>query len=55
VGRDLVKSERMPEDGPIFSTTGYVFLNSVNGIFIDNGNARVFDTLYQSSPARRRV
>ena len=31
----LEKSERMPEDWPIFSTTGYVFLNSVNGIFID--------------------
>ncbi|MEW6375496.1 MAG: alpha-amylase family glycosyl hydrolase, partial [Thermodesulfobacteriota bacterium] len=29
----LTKSERMPEDWPIFSTTGYVFLNSVNGIF----------------------
>ncbi len=31
----LIKSERIPEDWPIFSTTGYVFLNSVNGIFID--------------------
>ncbi len=43
----LTKSERMPEDWPIFSTTGYVFLNSVNGIFIDADNARLFDRIYQ--------
>ena len=36
----LIKSERMPEDWPIFSTTGYVFLNSVNGIFIDDERQR---------------
>ncbi len=44
----LTKSERMPEDWPIFSTTGYVFLNSVNGIFIDADNARLFDRIYQT-------
>jgi (1->4)-alpha-D-glucan 1-alpha-D-glucosylmutase len=43
----LTKSERMPEDWPIFSTTGYVFLNSVNGIFIDGANAKAFDVLYE--------
>ncbi|HSA77516.1 MAG TPA: malto-oligosyltrehalose synthase, partial [Nitrospirota bacterium] len=43
----LAKSERMPEDWPIFSTTGYVFLNSVNGIFIDGNNAKVFDDVYE--------
>jgi (1->4)-alpha-D-glucan 1-alpha-D-glucosylmutase len=42
----LIKSERMPEDWPIFSTTGYVFLNSVNGIFIDMENGKVFDDIY---------
>jgi len=42
----LTKSERMPEDWPIFSTTGYVFLNSVNGIFIDMENAKAFDEIY---------
>jgi (1->4)-alpha-D-glucan 1-alpha-D-glucosylmutase len=42
----LTKSERMPEDWPIFSTTGYVFLNSVNGIFVDAGSAKAFDRLY---------
>ena len=43
----LTKSERMPEDWPIISTTGYVFLNSVNGIFIDGNNARAFDAIYE--------
>src|SRR5512143_402435 len=43
----LAKSERMPEDWPIFSTTGYVFLNSVNGIFIDGNNAKAFDDAYE--------
>jgi len=43
----LIKSERMPEDWPIFSTTGYVFLNSVNGIFIEGGNAKAFDRIYE--------
>ncbi len=43
----LTKSERMPDDWPIFSTTGYVFLNSVNGIFIDSGSAKVFDRIFE--------
>jgi (1->4)-alpha-D-glucan 1-alpha-D-glucosylmutase len=43
----LTKSERMPEDWPIHSTTGYVFLNSVNGIFIDSGGAKAFDRIYE--------
>jgi (1->4)-alpha-D-glucan 1-alpha-D-glucosylmutase len=42
----LTKSERMPEDWPIFSTTGYVFVNSVNGIFIDGERAKAFDAIY---------
>lgn len=42
----LIKSERMPEEWPIFSTTGYVFLNSLNGIFIETRNAKVFESIY---------
>ncbi len=42
----LCKGERMPEDWPIFSTTGYVFLNAVNGIFVDMSNAKAFDNIY---------
>ncbi len=43
----LTRSERMPREWPIFSTTGYVFLNSVNGIFIDGENAKAFELIYQ--------
>jgi (1->4)-alpha-D-glucan 1-alpha-D-glucosylmutase len=42
----LMRGERMPEDWPIFGTTGYGFLNSVNSIFIDTENTKVFDTIY---------
>jgi (1->4)-alpha-D-glucan 1-alpha-D-glucosylmutase len=42
----LIKDERMPEDWPIFSTTGYVFLNTLNGIFIDIKNTKTFDDIY---------
>jgi (1->4)-alpha-D-glucan 1-alpha-D-glucosylmutase len=43
----LTKSERMPEEWPIFSTTGYVFLNSVNGIFIQMKHERALETIYR--------
>ena len=43
----LTKGERMPEDWPVFSTTGYVFINSVNGVFIDGSSAKAFDSIYQ--------
>ncbi|MBE0425728.1 MAG: malto-oligosyltrehalose synthase [Nitrospirae bacterium] len=42
----LSKGERMPEDWPIFSTTGYVFLNALNGIFVETGSAKAFDDIY---------
>ncbi len=43
----LGKGEIMPVEWPLFSTTGYVFLNSVTGIFIDGQNAKAFDSLYR--------
>ncbi|MDP2968232.1 MAG: malto-oligosyltrehalose synthase [Deltaproteobacteria bacterium] len=43
----LTKSERMPEGWPIFSTTGYVFLNAVNGIFIDMAKDIAFNEIYR--------
>ncbi|MDZ4384501.1 MAG: malto-oligosyltrehalose synthase, partial [Nitrospirota bacterium] len=42
----LIRGERMPEDWPIFSTTGYVFLNTLNGIFIETAHAKAFDEIY---------
>lgn len=42
----LTKGEKMPEDWLIFGTTGYVFLNSLNGVFVDSRNAGMFDNLF---------
>ncbi len=42
----LGKGERMPDDWPIFSTTGYAFLNILNGIFVDTANAGKLDEIY---------
>lgn len=42
----LLKGERLPEEWPIFSTTGYDFLNTLNGLFVDTDNARKFDRTY---------
>jgi len=44
----LTRSEKMPEDWAIFGTTGYAFLNSLNGIFVDTKNAKIFDASMQS-------
>jgi (1->4)-alpha-D-glucan 1-alpha-D-glucosylmutase len=42
----LLKSEKLPDSWPVFSTTGYNFANQVNGLFVDYSNAKAFDTLY---------
>jgi (1->4)-alpha-D-glucan 1-alpha-D-glucosylmutase len=42
----LTRGERMPEDWLISGTTGYGFLNSLNGVFIDAENAKPFDGIY---------
>ncbi len=42
----LIRSERIPEEWLIFSTTGYFFMNSVNGIFVDTKNAKAFENIY---------
>lgn len=42
----LMKGEKAPEEWPIFSTTGYGFLNILNGLFVDTANARQFDSIY---------
>lgn len=49
----LTRSERMPDDWPLFSTTGYVFINSVSGIFVDGSSAKVFTDLYQKFIRRK--
>ena len=43
----LCRGEVMPAEWPLFSTTGYVFLNSLTGLFVDSRNVKAFDTLYR--------
>ena len=38
--------ERLPEDWPVHGTTGYRFMNVVNGLFIDGAARSRFDRLY---------
>lgn len=43
----LGRGEIMPAEWPLFSTTGYVFLNSLTGLFVDSRNVKAFDALYR--------
>jgi len=42
----LGEDEPLPEDWAVCGTTGYDFLNAVNGLFIDTTNAEAFDEIY---------
>jgi len=42
----LLKGEQLPKEWPVFGTTGYDFLNALNGVFIDTENAKAFDRIY---------
>jgi (1->4)-alpha-D-glucan 1-alpha-D-glucosylmutase len=42
----LSRGEKIPDGWPISGATGYVFLNLVNGIFVDAKNAKAFDDIY---------
>ncbi len=46
VEKILEPGERLPENWPVHGTTGYDFLNVLNGIFVDRRHAKTFDTLY---------
>jgi (1->4)-alpha-D-glucan 1-alpha-D-glucosylmutase len=46
VEKVLVAPERMPEGWDVDGTTGYEFLAAVNGLFVDAGAERTFDTLH---------
>ncbi len=39
--------ESLPPDWPIYGSSGYKFLNQVNGVFVDASNAALFNRLYQ--------
>ncbi len=47
VEKILSGDERLPANWPADGTTGYDFLNRVNGLFLDEANASAFDKLYR--------
>ncbi|HKN18245.1 MAG TPA: alpha-amylase family glycosyl hydrolase, partial [Dissulfurispiraceae bacterium] len=46
VEKILARNEKMPHGWPVFGTTGYSYLNSLNGIFVETRNAILFDRIY---------
>lgn len=46
VEKILGQDESLPDTWPVHGTTGYEFLNMVNGLFVDTANARAFDGIY---------
>ncbi len=47
VEKILGKGEPLPEDWPVSGTTGYEFLNTLNGLFVDASQSTSFTRLYQ--------
>jgi (1->4)-alpha-D-glucan 1-alpha-D-glucosylmutase len=47
VEKILSGDETLPREWPIHGTTGYDFLNTLNGLFVDAGGARAIEKLYQ--------
>ncbi len=47
VEKILGKDEPLPETWPVFGTTGYDFLNLLNGLFVNSANERALDVIYQ--------
>ena len=46
VEKILGTGEALPDDWPVWGTSGYDFLNLLNGLFVDTANARAFTRLY---------
>jgi (1->4)-alpha-D-glucan 1-alpha-D-glucosylmutase len=46
VEKILEPGERLPDNWPVYGTTGYDFANVLNGIFVDRSRAKEFDRLY---------
>jgi (1->4)-alpha-D-glucan 1-alpha-D-glucosylmutase len=48
VEKILEPGEQLPPKWPVAGTTGYDFLNQINGLFIDSGAEKAFTDLYAS-------
>jgi hypothetical protein len=46
VEKVLTGHERLPEDWAVYGTTGYEFLNMLNGVFVEERNGGRFGDLY---------
>ncbi len=46
VEKILERTEELPDDWPVHGTTGYEFLNCVNGLFVDNTRTGELDAVY---------
>jgi (1->4)-alpha-D-glucan 1-alpha-D-glucosylmutase len=46
VEKILQENESLPPEWPVFGTTGYDFLNAVNGVFVSARGARELDGIY---------
>lgn len=46
VEKILASDENLPSDWPVQGTTGYDFLNHLNGVFIRDANHQKFDSIY---------
>lgn len=42
----LMKGEKVPDEWPVSGTTGYAFMNKLNGIFVDADAAKKFTRIY---------
>ncbi len=47
VEKILAHHERLRRDWPVAGTTGYEFMNEVNGLFVNPENASLLETVYQ--------
>lgn len=54
VEKILAKDETLSEAWPVEGTTGYDFLNAVNGLFVDPRHERAFTDLYVRLTGRRQ-
>ena len=52
VEKILGLDEPLPQSWPIEGTTGYAFLNTVNGLFVDHTRERAFSDLYRRITGR---
>ena len=55
VEKILGKGEQLPKTWPVAGTTGYDFLNLVNGLFVHSVQERAMDTLYTRFVGQRIV